>query len=317
MKQIKNRRIQPRRLFNIAAALLICGVGMICQPAKLSAQKSAPKSVSTLVAVVSRAGAIEGEGNVDAVVLVENGKLRQPYPEDNEAVQRQFASEHFATGKKYRLTFGGGEVGSVTIKSFDMGCNNIHAKALMEDNGKIGPTLSGLATSADFPGRKPSSRRQLTHAEFLGVMPLVAQIYRSRGTPLAVLHTLVTMNLVATDLDGDGKFEVIGNFVTQTKTKGRRDLLLIAEATGKTRLPFPGRPLVSVFKPALIKYQSYKLPPEGFDSSIDFVDQLDLDDDGVAEVFVLQHGFDAYSYAIYKKVRGTWREVYATTGDAC
>ena len=50
---------------------------------------------------------------------------------------------------------------------------------------------------------------------------------------------------------------------------------------------------------------------------MDFLDQLDIDGDGVAEVFVQQHGFDAYGYSIYKKSRGIWRQVYTTTGDAC
>ena len=74
---------------------------------------------------------------MDAVVLVENGKLRQPYPEYNEAAQRKFASQYFSPGKKYRVTFGGGEVGTATVKGSDMGCNNIHATALVEDNGRI------------------------------------------------------------------------------------------------------------------------------------------------------------------------------------
>jgi hypothetical protein len=60
-----------------------------------------------------------------------------------------------------------------------------------------------------------------------------------------------------------------------------------------------------------------QLPPEGFDSAIDFVDQLDLDGDEVVEVLVQQHGFDAYGYAIYKKSAGRWREIYAATVDAC
>jgi hypothetical protein len=69
------------------------------------------------------------------------------------------------------------------------------------------------------------------------------------------------------------------------------------------------------FKAALIDYQSYRL--EEFDSAIDFVDQLDLDSDGIAEVFARQQGFDAYSYLIYKKQDGRWQKVYSFIGDAC
>ena len=304
MKQNHDRRV-PHLFFGVAAALLLLSLATISNQARLIAQKPQPKKLSTLVAVVSRPDADDAQANLDAVVLVENGKLRQPYPEYNEAAQRKFGSEYFATGKKYRVTFGGGEVGSVTVKGFDMGCNNIHATATVEDNGKIPAHLSALATNSDSLARKPRSRRAPTDVERQAVMKLVTQIYRSRGTTSALLRTLKTTNLTATDLNGDGELELIGSFVIETKSKARKDLLLIAEPAG------------AAFKPALVKFQAYKLPPEGFDSAIDFVDQLDLDGDGIAEVFVQQHGFDAYGYSIYKKSRGTWRQVYTTTGDAC
>jgi hypothetical protein len=80
---------------------------------------------------------------------------------------------------------------------------------------------------------------------------------------------------------------------------------LIAEAQG------------AGMRAAFAKFQAYRPPPEGFLSSIDFVDQLDLDGDGTGEVFAVQGGFDAYGYLIFKKVGGRWRQVYAAMGDAC
>ncbi len=271
----------------------------------VEAQRAQPTPSATLVCVVSRPDAETGAGTMDAVALVVNGKPKQPYPEYNEAAQGKFASQYFAAGKKYRVTFGGGEVGSATIKGFDTGCNNIHATALVEDHGKIPARLSALATNSDLLGKKPASRRAPTDVERAAVNLLVTQIYRSKGATRAVLKTVVTTNLTATDLDGDGKLELIGSYTAESKTKARKDLLLIAEPAG------------AAFKPALVHFQAYKLPAEGFDSAVDFVDQLDLDGDGVAEVFVQQHGFDAYGYAIYKKTNGRWRQIYTTTGDAC
>jgi len=268
-----------------------------------SVQKSEP--AGSLVCVVSGSDAESSEGNMDAVVLLTNGKLNQPYSEYNEAAQRKFASEYFATGKSYRVTFGGGEVGSATITSFDMGCNNIHAKAKVHDNGKIPPRLSALATDSDSLGRKASARRPPTQPEREAMMKLVNQVYGAHKTAKPLFRLITTTNLTATDLDGDGKFEMIGSFVIQTISKARRDLFLIADPAGKN------------FKVAFEKFQAYRLPPEGFDSAVDFVDQLDLDGDGIGEVFVQQHGFDAYSYSIYKKTNGRWTHVFTAAGDAC
>ncbi|HEY6230951.1 MAG TPA: VCBS repeat-containing protein [Pyrinomonadaceae bacterium] len=288
------------------SALTIAVVSLFIVPLQArhaTVQKSA--AGTALVCVVSRNDSESPKANMDAVVMVTNGKLRQPFPEYNEAAQQKFGKNYFATGKNYRVTFGGGEVGDATVTGFDTGCNNIHAKANLKDNGKIPPHLSGLATDSDLLGRKPVARRAPTQPERHAVMKLVNRIYGSHQTARPLLRLITTTNLTATDLDGDGKFEMIGSFVIQTASKARRDLFLIAEPAGNE------------FKVGFEKFQAYRLPPEQFDSAIDFVDQLDLDGDGIAEVFVQQHGFDAYAYSIYKKTRGRWVQVFTTTGDAC
>jgi hypothetical protein len=287
-----------------ALLFLSLGLATIKSPGRTTLQKPHPTPDRALVCAVSLADG-DSQNNMDPVVIVENGKFQQPYAQYYETAQRQFANRYFLPDTKYRVTFGGGEVGSLTVKTWDMGCNNIHATAIVDDHGKIPAKLSALATNSESLGRRPSSRRAPTDAERAAINLMVTQIYRSRGATRALLRSVVTTNLTATDLNGDGKFELIGSYTAETKTKARRDLLLIAEPDGLS------------FKSTLVNYQSYKLPPEGFDSAINFVDQVDLDGDGVAEVFVQQHGFDAYGYSIYKKQRGRWRIVFTTTGDAC
>jgi len=260
-----------------------------------------------MVAVISRNDEPDGPANLDAIVLVEKGKLIRPYAEQSEAAQNKFGTKYFKAGRTLRVTFGGGEIGTATVTGFQAGCNNIHARANLLDNGRLPANLSALATDSDSLGRKASSRRAPTEDERAQVMRLVREIYVARGTSRTLLNSITTTNLTATDLNGDGSVEFIGSFVVATKAKARRDLLLIAEPQKGT----------ATFKAALVDFQSYKLPPEEFDSARDFIDQLDLDGDNVAEVFVQQHGFDGYAYAIYKKVLGRWRQVYSFLGDAC
>ena len=243
--------------------------------------------------------------NMDAVVMVEKGKLSAPYAEDSEAAQQRFAKEYFRPGQKFRLTFGGGEVGSATIKKSDRGCNNIHATVDVETTARIRGQVKALATNSISLGRATSARRAPTEAERSGVMELVKRIYTQHGVPISQYRSLKVTNLAATDLDGDGKYELIGSFTLALKTKAERDLFLIAKSQG------------GGMTADFAKFQAYQPPPEGFLSSIDFVDQLDLEGDGVGEVFATQGGFDAYGYLIYKKVGGRWRQVYSGIGDAC
>ena len=261
-----------------------------------------PALEGTLVFAVSGDGV---EASLDPVVMVRGGKLDVPYHGENEKAQSQFAQVYFKPGQTYRLIFGGGQVGTATVTKSDIGCNNIHATANLKTTARIHGQIMALATNSESFGRKPSSRRAPTDEERAFVMKLVRQIYTGKGTSSQELRSLQTTNLTATDLNGDGRSEIIGSFLIAGKNKMRRDLFLIAE------------PQTTGYKATLANYQFYKLPPEGFDSEILFVDQLDFDGDGIAEVFATQAGFDAYSNLIFKKRNGRWLRVFTIVGDAC
>ena len=262
-----------------------------------------PPKLSTLVCVIS--GEELREMSMDAVVIVEGGKLLAPFKEYDEADQQRFAKEYFREGQKYRLTFGGGEVGVATVKTSGQGCNNIHAKVMVETSAKIHEHVMALATNSESLGRQPSARRAPTDPERAAVMELVKKIYLQRGVTTLLYRSLKVTNLTAIDLDRDGKYEMVGSFTLASKNKFERDLFLIAAPQGaRMRADYVG-------------FQAYQPPAEGFLSSIDFVDTLDLDGDGIGEVFAIQGGFDAYGYLIYKKQAGRWHKVYHMIGDAC
>ena len=237
--------------------------------------------------------------------MVDGKQLRQPFTEDQEDRQKKFADEYFATGRQYRLMFGGGSAGTVTVKKWSVGCNSPHAEVTPSTSARLGGQVKALATSSDSMGKPAGARRAPTDSERAATMDLVKRIYTQHGTTASLYRSLEVRNLTATDLDGDGKYEIIGSFTLAAKNKFERDLFLIA------------RPQDTAMRADFVKFQAYQPPAEGFLSSIDFVDQLDLDNDGVGEVFATQGGFDAYGYSIFKKVNGRWRLIYSGTGDAC
>jgi len=284
------------------SSLLLALAGYITPPVWSSMTRNPPPR-PVLVAVVSGEG--EGEMNMDAVVMIEAGKFKAPFDENSEAAQQEFAREYFKPGREYRLTFGGGEVGTATVQKFATGCNNIHASVAVESFAKIRGQVKALATNSDSLGKRTSARRAPSDSERAAVMDLVKKIYTLHGVSGSQYRSLKVTNLAATDLDGDGRYEMIGSFALALKTKAERDLFLIAEAQG------------AGMRAGLAKFQAYQPPAEGFLSSIDFVDQLDLDGDGTGEVFAVQGGFDAYGYLIFKRSGDRWRQVYSAMGDAC
>jgi hypothetical protein len=255
--------------------------------------------------MVFAVSAESGDGSMDAVVLINGKQLRVPFSDEQKDRQKKIAEEYFAAGRKYRLIFGGGEAGSVSVKKWSEGCNSVHAEVGLSTSATLGGPVRALATSSETLGKRASTRRAPTEAERTAVMTLVKSIYRQHRTPANLIAALKVTNLTATDLDGDGKSEFVGSFTSAAKNKFERDLFLIAKSEG------------TGMRPDLAMFQAYQPPPETFLHSIDFIDQLDLDGNGVGEVFAIQGAFDGYAYVVFKKIGGRWRQVYDTIGDLC
>lgn len=288
----------PLALQLVSAFLIISAPG--------EGKSSGPAAAQTRKGVVVFAVSVEsGEGTMDAVVIVDGKQFGAPFKDTDKAGQKKFAQEYFAAGRTYRMIFGGGEAGSVAVKKSSEGCNAVHAEVTPSTSTRLGGQVKALATSSASLGKRTSARRAPTDAERAAVMTLVKSIYSQNRTPASLITSIKVTNLTATDLDGDGEYEFIGSFTSAAKNKFERDLFLIAKPQG------PG------MRADFAKFQAYQPPPEEFLSGIDFIDQLDLDGDGVGEVFATQGGFDAYAYLIFKKVGGRWRQVYQGMGDAC
>lgn len=246
-----------------------------------------------------------GEGSMDAVVAVDGKILRAPYNDAKEGSQQKFGEQYYAAGKVYRLIFGGGEAGTVRVDKWSVGCNNIHAQVTVSTSARLGGKVMALATSSSTLGQRTVSRRPPTDSERAALLALMKSIYQQKRTPPQLISAIKVSNLTATDLNGDGKYEMIGSFTLAAKNKYERDLFLIA------------RPQGDKFVAEFVKWQAYQPPPEEFLSSIDYIEQLDLDGDGTGEVFATQGGFDGYALLVFKKVNGRWRQVHDMAGDAC
>ncbi len=245
-----------------------------------------------------------GEYHMDAVALF-NGKFIAPFSDEQKDAQKSFGDKYFAPSRTYRLIFGGGQAGSVSVTKWSEGCNSIHSEITATTAVRLGGQVRALATNNESLGNRASSRRAPTEAERAAVMTLVKSIYKQKRTPAGLMSQLKVTNLTATDLEGDGNYELIGSFMLTAKNKYERDLFLIARSSN------------AGMRADLVKWQAYQPPPEGFLSSIDFIDHLDVDRNGVGEVFAVQGGFDGYGYLIFRKVAGRWREVFQGLGDVC
>jgi hypothetical protein len=175
-----------------------------------------------------------------------------------------------------------------------------------------------LATdSASLGGGAKSTRRSPTAAERAALMPLVRAAYKAKGVPAALLPNLVTVNLTALDLTGDGKAELVGSFVARKtgRAAARHALFLFAEPEGNS------------YRTTVLQYD--KFTDADIMSGADLtaiengvylerlVDALDLDGDGTLEVVTVRDGLEGDGYSIHKKQGGKWERVYEFANYRC
>src|SRR5207248_9570879 len=108
----------------LALGLISSGLFSFASRAGMAGSSSPQAQNKTVVFAVSAESA---EGSMDAVVIVDGKQLRAPYTDEQKNARKKFGDEYFATGRQYRLMFGGGDAGTVTVKKWSEGCNNIHA----------------------------------------------------------------------------------------------------------------------------------------------------------------------------------------------
>ena len=264
----------------------------------------------------ARPAAAQGGAVVFAVSKNESGVMLEPAfiyrggaflkPPVEGPGTASFAREYFRAGRKYRALTGGGDGGTVTVRKYlDQGCVGLVAEATVETQARLGGRVQALATDSETLGRGASSRRAPTEAERARAVELARAAYAKNGVPAALASGVQVVNLTATDLDRDGKFELVGSFLVEKKSETMPDaytLFLIVEPEGGS------------LKTA---WEWFHHGFEGEYADRQFVDQLDLDGDGVGEVVAEGIYYESNDYVVYKRQQGRWRPVYQGGGGGC
>ena len=252
-----------------------------------------PIVAGTAVFVVQK---YEDGVSIDPIVIFNKGQYIDPQPEKNSAVSKQVVEKYMRAGQKHRLIFGGAEAGTITIKEAPTESQiGLTTSATLQSSIKIGGAVMALATTSDTLGAKQNSRRAPTSEERAAMMDLMRATCKQKKVAPAAIAKATVNNITAIDLDGDGKVELIGSFEIKDQTQNSQSLFLIAEIQNS-------------------QYQSsltwYKKGDEGSFEDRSLIDVLDLDGDGIAEVFVAISYYESEGFTIYKKVKGVWRSVY-------
>jgi hypothetical protein len=310
-------RFQRTFLIAILTAALLMASLFVGNGADAKPLQEGAQSATVLFTVSSMS---PPNASIVPFVIIENGQFKQPIAGDSdEAEMTSFAGAYYSKGHRYRVLFGGGEAGSLTVKESnkDKECSRSSADVTLRSSAKLNRNVMALATNSETLGAAKSTRRSPTAAERAALMPLVRGVYKQKGVPAALLPGLMTVNLTALDLDNDGKSELIGSFVVKKQKGGaaRYALFLFAEPQGTS------------YRTTVLQYERYTDNDLMSGATIDaiengvylerLVDALDLDNDGASEVITERDGFEGDTYLIYKKQGGKWNKIYEFSNYRC
>jgi hypothetical protein len=299
----------------LAAILLLASLSVGSTAEREARQQSSP---AALFVVYGRQWA---NTYMVPFVIIEGGQFKQPIAGDSDADEiSRFTDAYYSKGKKYRVLFGGGEAGSLTVQKSnkDEECTRTSADVALRSTARLNRNVMALATdSASLGDGAKSTRRPPTAVERAALMPLVRAAFKEKGVPAALLPSLVTVNLTALDLDNDGKAELVGSFVARKTGRGaaRYALFLFAEPQGAS------------YRTTVLQYDRFTNADimSGADLTVvengvyveRLVDALDLDGDGTLEVVTERDGLEGDGYSIHKKQGGKWDRVYEFSNYRC
>ncbi|HEX8186768.1 MAG TPA: hypothetical protein VF586_00325 [Pyrinomonadaceae bacterium] len=305
------------------AAALVAALLLLAHPPPRGAaprrQQRATTRQDSSVLIVTKDGAQDAQ--VEPVAVIDRrGALAEPASDAaGEGALPRLLARLYRAGAKYRLIFGGAESGTVTIRAATPAeCSPNAASADIDSAAaKLGGNVMALATDGAHAPRAQASRRAPTDAERAAAFGVAKRFLAGkRLSPAAVERGTKTLNLTATDLDGDGREELVGSYLVKVGPKVRDTLFLVAAPQG------------GGFGAALTKYARVNAKEMMDPSQIDslgegglgtelYVEQLDADGDGVGEVFTLSRSFEGTTYRAYQRRRGVWRAAYESYSYRC
>ncbi|HEX8335991.1 MAG TPA: hypothetical protein VF621_04635 [Pyrinomonadaceae bacterium] len=292
------------RLPAFALSLLVCAQGVAGARQKTARTGAAQGGGGG--AVVLAVSKHEANVTTEPVVIYRGGAYVKP-PVEDEAGSRSFVREYFRPGRQFRILSGGGEAGALTVSKYlEPGCVGLVAEAKAETQARLGGRVKALATDSQTLGGGPVARRAPTEAERARAVELARASYAKNRVPAALVSKMEVVNLTATDLDRDGRFELVGSFLVEKKgapaAANAYTLFLIMEPAGET------------LKAA---WEWFHRGYEGEYADRHFIDQVDFDGDGVGEIVAEGTYYESNDYVIYKRQQGRWRPVYQGGGGGC
>jgi hypothetical protein len=223
--------------------------------------------------------------------------------------QQDVIDDYYQPGAKYDVFRGGMKRGTVSVLPADNGACQPIQRAAQRSGQPTPHWRSADAVAGESLGLhlRKSPLRSPTDAESRELLAIVRRVFAIKAVPAAALIDIKSENVVATDLNGDGRVDFIGSFlVRDSRDTHVLFAVVMRDASGTLRAD-------------VIRYdRSMSAKDDSAAKNWTLVDVEDFDGDGVDEIIVEGHGWEWSWYDILKWRReAEWEVIYSGGGSGC
>jgi hypothetical protein len=210
----------------------------------------------------------------------------------------------YRVGANYAVFSGGEQTGQAIVKKIaPLQCNST-AAIVAANSTPFSDTTMALATNATGIQSRPNRQRDPGPQERLQAIRLAMTEFRKHGVPQALASEVKLERLIATQIDTSGTKILSGSLTVKTN-KAEHRVFLVVGMVGDNAI-------------TELAVYNRSTDEDGKDSQLfRFVDQLDLDADGVDELVVETMGYETEAFLIYKRQSGAWKQVWVGGGAGC
>lgn len=225
---------------------------------------------------------------------------------DENAASAFYANRYFHPGARFRLFHGGAAAGTAEVSGVvDFQCDSRAGQARLESKVKLNKDSFALATNGTQVKTHPDYQRPATPTEQTEALVYARQLYSQQGVLIPPTSPIEIKRLVHTEVDGSRRGLLIGSFYVQADSGGHQLFAVLAREGNSWEIQFS-------------RYNKMSDLEDALDSQSEvFVDQLDLDGDGVDEIITGVTYYEAEDFRILKRQAGRWYEVHKGGEGGC
>ncbi|MGB6484444.1 MAG: hypothetical protein WBE86_13240 [Candidatus Acidiferrales bacterium] len=212
----------------------------------------------------------------------------------------------YRPGERLPVFVAGDKVGDVTVKKIaPFQCDSSAALVSADQGFHLQKDAIALASNAQSIRPHANYQRHPDLRERKYAVQLAMNEFQKHDVPAEMASDIKIDQLVVTKIDDSNSLFLIGSLFLRTKSALHKVFLI-------------GKIGASSATAELVQYNKSIDLTEGTDGEdYVFVDQLDLDGDGVDEVVVELRGYEEEEFDIYKRYSGSWREVHDGGEGGC